>query len=324
MLEIYEKWPLQVRESLGLNLPKQGSGGYTKVLVAGVGGSGIVGDFLNRLSYQYHTRVPIITVKDMGIPMELVDETTLLIAVSYSGNTLEMLTTVKEAVEAGATIKGVTSGGKLKELLGDENIVKVPSGYPPRASFPYLFIPAIRILINEGVIGLEEDELNKLAFHMDYEKNRIISKASTLADLIIKGQGKTPVMVTCRKYYPVVLRGRQEFAENSKLVSIAEEVPDAGHNLLVGYSRSNPKWLIVGVFPQEELCDNIVESYLKVQGSVDFRIVLNGEGIMQKMMSGAWLFGFTSVFIARNKGLDPEDISQIKAYRKLLEETFTQ
>jgi len=314
---------MQIRESLSFELPIQGPGNYTKVLITGVGGSGIVGDFLNRLSYQFSMRAPILAVKDMGIPMELVDEATLLIAVSYSGNTMETLTTVREAIEAGATVKGVTSGGKLKELLGSENIVQVPAGYPPRASFPYLFIPAVRILMKERIINLEQDALNKLVFYMENVKKRIISKASELADLIIKSQGKIPVMVTCRKYYPIVIRGRQEFAENSKLVSIAEEVPDAGHNLLVGYSRGSYRWLVLGFFSREKRCDSLVESYLKVQDSVYFRIILDGEDIIQKMMSGAWLFGFTSIFVARNKGLDPEDISQIKAYRTLLEKTFT-
>ncbi|MCE4614489.1 MAG: SIS domain-containing protein [Desulfurococcales archaeon] len=324
MLEIYEKWPKQVGESFKLELPKHGPGNYTKVVIVGVGGSGIVGDFLNRLSYEFQAKVPMVAVKDIDMPKKLVDKSALVIAVSYSGNTLETLTAVKEAINAKATVKGVTSGGKLKELLGRENTIKVPGGFPPRASFPYLFISAVRILVSEGVLDVKETTLNKASFHLDSVKSRIVNEASELADKLVENQPKIPVLITCRKYYPVVLRGRQELAENAKLVSIAEEVPDAGHNILVGYARSRVDWLVLGAFSGEKRCDTVLESFLEVQGIMNKKIILEGSNIIEKMLDGAWLFGFTSVFVALKKELNPNDISDIKAYRKVLEEKFKQ
>jgi len=84
------------------------------VYIVGVGGSGAVGSFLASVSDL--ANVPVVSYQGLGLPGP-VSSSTLVLAISYSGNTLETLLATKRALEKGAPVVGVTSGGKLAELL---------------------------------------------------------------------------------------------------------------------------------------------------------------------------------------------------------------
>ena len=63
--------------------------GYEKIVVIGVGGSGIAGKIFQEL----YTKKPVITSDDYRVP-DFVDKNTLVIGISYSGNTEETLSMV--------------------------------------------------------------------------------------------------------------------------------------------------------------------------------------------------------------------------------------
>ena len=66
-----------------------GKNPISNILICGLGGSGIGGTIVNDLVSE-HINVPISATKDYSIP-NFVDENTLVIASSYSGNTEETL-----------------------------------------------------------------------------------------------------------------------------------------------------------------------------------------------------------------------------------------
>ena len=64
-----------------------------------MGGSGVVGNIFQ----EYYRGKPVITVGDYGIP-DFVNEKTLFIGISYSGNTEETLDNTEEAKNKGAHV----------------------------------------------------------------------------------------------------------------------------------------------------------------------------------------------------------------------------
>ncbi len=310
-------------ETLDLAVPiVDNVGRYSKLIVTGVGGSGIVGSYLGNLPYEYRFTLPVLPVKDIEIPIGLLDQSTLVLAVSYSGNTPETLGSVKKALEHGATVKGVTSGGELARLLGEGNIVKIPSGYPPRASLPYLFIAAVKALVEWGVAYIDEDILANLPRTMETNKAKVLGEARKVSEAVGSHSPsslfKGPVIISCRKYYPLALRARQELAENAKMVSIAEEVPDAGHNLIVGYNVTGEDRLTLILNINEEPCNTILDSYLEAYKLQYLLVDIPGDNMIEKLLIGSWIFGLASVYLAHQRGLDPTDISPIKEYRNRL------
>ena len=105
------------------------------VLICGLGGSGIGGTIVNDLVSE-NINVPISATKDYSIP-NFVDENTLVIASSYSGNTEETLYAVEACKKRRAQIACVTSGGALEKLAKKKGFkcITIPGDQPPRAMF---------------------------------------------------------------------------------------------------------------------------------------------------------------------------------------------
>ena len=96
MLKVLEQFPQQCKDALTLPKGMSITGNITSILVCGMGGSAIGGDLLK--SYLSDSNLPVFVNRNYGIP-RFVDSTTLVFAISYSGNTEETLEAVKMAKE---------------------------------------------------------------------------------------------------------------------------------------------------------------------------------------------------------------------------------
>src|SRR3972149_775306 len=81
-----------------------------RVVVLGMGGSAIAGDLL-RVLLQRESAIPVFNVRQYDLP-PFVDERTLIIASSFSGNTEETLSAFEQALATKAKKLAITSGGK--------------------------------------------------------------------------------------------------------------------------------------------------------------------------------------------------------------------
>jgi glucose/mannose-6-phosphate isomerase len=118
----------------------------TNVLICGLGGSGIGGSIVADI-VSGQILVPISYSKDYSIP-NYVDENTLVIGSSYSGNTEETLEALDECLKRKAEVAIITSGGKLISIAKKNNLnhIVIPGGNPPRAMFAYSFTHAIEAI----------------------------------------------------------------------------------------------------------------------------------------------------------------------------------
>ena len=118
---------------------------FNNVLICGLGGSGIGGTILSQLLAD-HCSVPVQSSKDYTIPA-FVDGKTLVIACSYSGNTEETLEAIDHAIEQGANIACISSGGKLSDMAVQNNwpLITVPGGLPPRAAFGLTIVQLLKL-----------------------------------------------------------------------------------------------------------------------------------------------------------------------------------
>ncbi len=79
----------------------------TNVLICGMGGSAIAGDYLIQ-AFENELNIPVIVNKTYNLP-NFVDEHTLVVCISYSGNTEETLSRFHEALEKKAMIVSISS-----------------------------------------------------------------------------------------------------------------------------------------------------------------------------------------------------------------------
>ena len=212
------------------------------VLICGLGGSGIGGTIVTDLVAP-EAGIPICATKDYSIP-NFVNEHTLVIASSYSGNTEETLYALKKCQDRGAEIACITSGGKLKTLAEENNynLILIPGEQPPRAMFGYSFTQLFFLLNHYGLIDNSfENQFEKSITLLNDRQDHIQSEAKKLAD---KMYGNTPVIYTANGFEGVGVRFRQQINENSKMLCWHHVIPEMNHNELLGW-RTNTENLAV-------------------------------------------------------------------------------
>ena len=215
------------------------------VLICGLGGSGIGGTIVNDI-VSPKAKIPITATKDYSIP-NFVNEHTLVIANSYSGNTEETLYALQKCQAKGAEIAVITSGGGLKNIAEEQNYNKliIPSGQPPRAMFGYAFTELFYLLNNYGIIDDSfKSDFQKAIQLLDTEKSDIQNQAMDLAKKMYK---QTPVIYVANGFEGVAVRFRQQINENSKMLCWHHVVPEMNHNELLGW-RTNVNDLAVVYF----------------------------------------------------------------------------
>jgi glucose/mannose-6-phosphate isomerase len=218
---------------------------FNNILICGLGGSGIGGTIINDI-VSPKANIPILATKDYSMP-NFVDENTLVIASSYSGNTEETIYALEKCQSRNAEVCIITSGGKLKLIAEENNYnhILIPGGHPPRAMFGYAFTELFYVLNHYGIIdnSFKSDFTNSISL-LNSEKEDIQEKAMELAKKMYQ---QTPVIYVAQGFEGVAVRFRQQINENSKMLCWHHVVPEMNHNELLGW-RTNTNDLAVVYF----------------------------------------------------------------------------
>jgi glucose/mannose-6-phosphate isomerase len=291
------------------------------VLILGVGGSGIGGTIVSKNAL-LSASIPVMTCNDYHIP-EYVNQDTLVIVCSYSGNTEETLTALKKCQEKGAEIAAVTSGGELKKICEENkyNHIIIPGGNPPRTCLGYSLTEQIFILVKYSV--LPQSTIEELKSAIKLLKNNdslIVKEAGSVAQNLF---GKIPVIYSTDKYEPVSIRFRQQLNENSKELCWHQKFPELNHNEIVGWASGSSNLSVV-IFRNED-------DYYRTQERMEFmkKVILDknstvteikskGETFLEKALYLIYLTDWTSLFIAEKKQVDPIEIRVIDALKNHL------
>jgi glucose/mannose-6-phosphate isomerase len=213
------------------------------VLVTGLGGSGIGGTIVAQIC-DNELKVPFAVSKDYFIP-GFVNQHTLVIASSYSGNTEETLQALEAAQKKGALIVCVTSGGKVLEIAKKNNYdyILIPGGMPPRSAFGYSATQLFYVLHQHGLIGNSfVAQLKNTITLINAEESDIMGHAASLAE---KLTNKITAIYSTASYEGVGIRFRQQINENSKMLCWHHVFPEMNHNELVGWTTPNDDIAVV-------------------------------------------------------------------------------
>jgi glucose/mannose-6-phosphate isomerase len=140
---------------------------FETVVISGMGGSSNAGKIIASLLDYQKTNKQIVVYNGYGLPT-WVNDKTLVVLNSYSGNTEETLSAYEVCKEKSCKVIGVTTGGKVGELItsgeirgaivnaGDTN----PSGYP-KSGLGLSFGALFGALTKVGLINSSKEELYK-------------------------------------------------------------------------------------------------------------------------------------------------------------------
>ena len=160
LFEALRHLPDQVRDAAvaaavveGLPVP----GEISEVVIVGAGGGGVAGDVVESVA-QLHGSEPVLATG--GISPAWLSESSLVVAVSQSGDDQPTVAAARVAQASGARMVAVTSGGELTALCNHWGvpIARVDRFAGPAAGLGVVIVPVLVLLERVGVL----DGMNRL------------------------------------------------------------------------------------------------------------------------------------------------------------------
>jgi len=291
------------------------------ICLAGMGGSAIGADIMRAYAYS-SSPWPIHVVRHYDIPA-WVDEHTLFIACSFSGNTEETLSALNQAIDNGAQIVGITSGGILKEKAAHHNfdVIEIPGGMPPRAALGYSFVPLFRVFSSLHILDEDDSVLEETHTFLAKKVEELSDIAGNRAlEVAGKIHGTLPVIYTDHLLLePVNLRWRGQIEENAKEIVYGNFFPEMNHNEIVGWQKSEHlkgKTSVVFLKDKEDnqrvqVRQDIVRDLINKHTNSVIEIFTEGNSRLTRIFSLIQLADWVSFYLAVLNEVNPTTIQNI-------------
>lgn len=284
------------------------------VLICGMGGSGIGGRLVAKW-LEDELSVPVSFALDYGIP-GFVSKNTLVIGSSYSGNTEETLSSVNQALEKGAQLIGITSGGRMLELCEENNydVIVVPGGNPPRSALAYSLVQLLHIFAELGMSSkMRLTEMAKARDLIVAEQDSIREIGREMANFV---HGNVAIFYGTTDYEPVLVRARQQFNENGKNLGWSHAIPEMNHNELVGWGGGDDRFALVvletdDVHPRNAKRLEITKATIANKTKNLMTVQSKGYSRIERSIYLINIVDWASLYITDLNGADPIDIKII-------------
>ena len=325
MWSMIESLPLQYRWAATLDTPAIPPS--STILVCGMGGSGISGDFVQAAVAE--TQVDVRIHKDYGLPKWAAIARPLVIAVSYSGNTAETLSSLREAIDLELPVAVISTGGEAIAVADSRGLPQlvVPSGLQPRAALGYL-VGAVLRLVGRSM-GLSDTQ-TMLAEAADLTEEMLADEETrNLAREIASNlSGRLPVIWGSSGPAEVAAqRWAKQMHENAKTPAYWSTIPELDHNELVGWAAS-----------QHDIGESSCIVMLRDKGErpeISHRFALTSDLLSDGSFVGGevWSIGasplaraaslglvgdLVSVLVAEAAGIDPEPVDVLTELKNRL------
>lgn len=330
-----KNFPDQIMQSIEIAKKYRGFQNKNKKFVLlGMGGSAIAGDLLQTYFRNSPYNDIELFVNRNYYLLRKVDSNTNVIVSSYSGNTEETLEAYGYAKQFTQNIIGITSGGRLKEILSDDGfpVVEIPSGLQPREALGYSFFTLFLLILKPLLFDYDfQKTIEKLGNLMAFlnEKAEQYSKPQNndAFDMALKLKDRIPIIYSTEEtFFSVALRIKAQIQENAKQLCFIGVVPEMNHNEINSY-----------VFP-ESMINNIKVLFLKDKNDHPknkkrieaTKLILSKKieveewesdkkDFLFRLFDAIYFFDWVSFYLAMENGVDPTPIPTIKELKDFMQ-----
>jgi len=261
--------------------------------------------------------IPIVVHREYGVP-NFVDGSSLVIALSFDGDTAETVEAVQNALADGAHVVCVSGGGELERLAESEGLIHLPvvAGAPvARAAIGVMSVPVLVLFDRLGLypgadawIAAAIEQTTRRRDALIAEDNlsrRLAHKLGRMFPIIYGGNGPGGMAASFWK---------TQFNENAKVAAFANQAPELTHTEIVGWGQDGDVTRqIFQVFmlrhdfehPLVSARLDVVDEILdEVVGGVH-RVDAEGDGLLAQLFDLVLIGQFASLHAAVEQGVDP-------------------
>ncbi len=311
MLSDYASWcddGIKAAEAKLPSLPESRDGRF---YYAGMGASAAPGEVISDyFSVESGMELKVISSHILPLGIEKKD---IMLAVSLSGSTEETLTVVEKAIQAGVSVIGFSSGGRLKEVCDRNGLVHVQldKRLTSRSSFPLIFgrvLAAIESMMGRGQLvqnAVESWERIRKAMP-SFMSLHLEGAPSSLARWLYNSPHITIYYST---YCPSLgRRMRNMLSENSKSRSSIEDILEVQHDGITAWeSDYGTKLLLLSSPYDDQFLTRRFSAVSDVVKSLGFgvrQLQMDTSGI-EFFLKSVYYIDLTSIFLALLKKIDP-------------------
>jgi glucose/mannose-6-phosphate isomerase len=313
--------PLSTRNEQSLSMDRE----IEQIVFGGMGGSAIAADVIVDWLID-RMKIPSFVIRDARLP-RFANKTTLVVALSYSGETTETLSLYKAAQLRECPTLAISTGGRLIDLCGrDRNpFLNIRPSVSPRAAL-YQMVSACSIALEE--IGLESrllasiseaaKELSRSCRLYTSTNMSPVNKAKQFAHSL---KGRFPAVYGLQRMACVARRFKNQLNENSKVAAKFDLLPESGHNdVEAWHQRSNVIPVLVrdseeSAFERKVL-DGFKRTITNAASTKASEVRVGSKSSLGRLLSPILFLDYVSVYLALLRGVDPTPTTLIKEFRK--------
>ena len=299
------------------------------VVVLAMGGSAIGAELVAAAAGE-RLRVPLMVHRDYGLPPG-VNERTLIVAASHSGETAETLSGFGAARERGLPIAVITTGGRLAaQATGDGlPLLEYRLAGQPRAAIGFGVGLVHELLSRLGIIR-EPDQIGPVVAALEELLERSAPSVETDANpakqLAWSLFGRIPVIYGHGPMAAVAHRWKTQLNENAKAWAAWEPMPEANHNAIEG--SLNPRELSDALYvvqlrdreEPEELAARyrVVEELLGERATNRSEVWAEGPSPLARILTTVAFGDLMSVYLAILYQTDPTPVTLLSMLKERL------
>ncbi len=296
------------------------------VLLLGTGAAGWACDLLAAVAGPFMP-VPVVVHKGFE-PPSFVDSSTLVVAISASGDSPEAVASATTCVEAGGRLFAVTSGGQLGALADRQAAPTVflpvaASPMPTRARIGALSVPVLRALEDIGLfpgardwIAAAVDQLRARRDELARDDNAAVALARELAGTIplVYGGGAAGGVAASR--------WKAQLNQSAKTPAFTGELPDVTHGEIAGWGQHGDvtrQVLSLVLLRHDEEPPQLAEQFALVETWTDevvtgiHTVRAQGDGALAQILDLALFGDVVALDLAERFGIDPGPTPAIAA-----------
>ncbi len=297
------------------------------IVLSGLGGSAIGGDLLQNF-FRTELKYPYVVNRNYELP-PYADESTLVIASSYSGNTEETLAAANEAIKRNCQVACITTGGKLEEFALKHKfpLGKLMKGYQPRFALWVNFFTLLKLVQSLKLIPEQNDIVNSIIGLLKSKGELYSQTKNDALNLAEKFTGYIPLIYAVSEYTSAIgARYKGQFNENSKLHSFYGLLPELDHNEILGWDTFDPKQvnlILINIMdedyhPQVKKRYEITSEIIRKKGCEIINISSNEKTWKERLVDIIYFGDWISYYLAVIRGINPTSIDNINYLKERL------
>ncbi|MBI2611920.1 hypothetical protein HYW54_04235 [Candidatus Gottesmanbacteria bacterium] len=302
------------------------------IVIAGMGGSAYGARILKSL-YEHELKIPINLVNGYHLPA-YVDKESLVFLSSYSGTTEETISCASEAFARNTLVSGVTSGGKLAEILQKyPSFIFNPKFNPssqPRIGVGYMVVGLLALLSKLEFINLTTPQVMSTITFIS-EKGVLLNLSSKTSDNEAKKLAQNmhdgiPVFTIADFLEGAAHAIRNPINETGKQFGLYFTVPELNHHLMEGLAFPQiAKKYLKFIFVESNLYEMQNQKRMKLtrdvveKNGIETQIIeLKSRDKFTQSMELIQFGGWFTFYLAILNNIDPSPVPWVDYFKEKL------